>query len=47
MSLEILEKKIKWSNGETSFEESTQKCWLCRVLFPIEYGDCPGCNMLR
>ncbi len=47
MSHETLEKKIECSNGKTSLEESTQKCRLCGVLFPIEYGDSPGCNMLR
>lgn len=47
MSLETLEKNLKWSNGKTSFKESTLRCSLCRVLFPIEYGECPSCNMLK
>ena len=47
MSLASLEKNQKWSNGKTSFRESTLRCSLCRVLFPIEYGECPNCNMLK
>ena len=47
MALVYMEKNPNWSDGKSSIKDSTLKCNLCRVLFPIEYGECPSCNMLK
>ena len=47
MALVYIEKNPNRSDGKSSNEESTLRCSLCKVLFPVEYGECPSCNMLK
>jgi len=47
MALVYLEKKPKCADGKSYIKESTLKYNLCRAVFPIEYGKCPSCNMLK
>jgi hypothetical protein len=47
MTQVFLEKNPKCSNGKFFNKESTSKCYFCRALFPIEYDECPNCNMLK
>ena len=47
MSQVFIEKNSECSNRKISSKESTVRCNLCRALFPIEYDECPNCNMLK
>ena len=47
MALVYIEKNLNMSDGKPSNKESTSRCSLCKVLFPVEYGECPSCNMLK
>ena len=39
--------KLKIRNTESSVEETTVKCSICKAMFPIEYNECPSCNMFK
>ena len=47
MALMSQDKKTKRSRQNFPYNESTLRCVLCKVLFPIEYMECPNCNMLK